>query len=166
MIKYRNVSCSLILFLLFILSFISPVFSQSAIPAAGGDASGTGGSVSYSVGQLFFKSHSGSDASVQEGVQQPFEISVLSALPEAKGINLSLRAYPNPTSAYLTLEVKDLDFQALNFQLYDIQGRLLHGGEISSTYTAIEMTKLDASMYFLKVIHKNREIQVFKIIKR
>jgi hypothetical protein len=34
-----------------------------------------------------------------------YEISVVTGIDEAKGINLSVTAYPNPTTDYLTLEV-------------------------------------------------------------
>ena len=49
--------------------------AQTGIPAAGGNASGTGGSVSFSVGQVFYLMNTGTTGSVLEGVQQPFEIS-------------------------------------------------------------------------------------------
>jgi hypothetical protein len=49
-------------FLLLLLSFA--MYSQSTIVAAGGDNSGSGGNVSYSIGQLFTNS-----VTVQEGVQ-------------------------------------------------------------------------------------------------
>jgi|SRR5690554_3243411 len=69
--------------------------AQESVNATGGDASGEGGSVSYSVGQITFQTHTGTNGSVAQGVQQPFEISVVTAIEEAKGINLSVTAYPN-----------------------------------------------------------------------
>jgi hypothetical protein len=67
---------NLLLFLLF--GFLIPkAHSQSAIVVAGGDATGTGGKVSYSVGQIAFTYASGTNGSVTQGVQQPFEISNL-----------------------------------------------------------------------------------------
>jgi hypothetical protein len=62
--------------------------AQEVIPAVGGNASGSGGSVSYSVGQVAYQTHTGTNGSVVEGVQQPYEISVLTAIEEAKNINL------------------------------------------------------------------------------
>ncbi|MBK8807573.1 MAG: hypothetical protein IPO21_13425 [Bacteroidales bacterium] len=35
------------------------------------------------------------------------EITVTNSIAEAKGITLSIMAYPNPTADFLTLEVKD-----------------------------------------------------------
>ena len=50
--------------------------AQETIPAIGGNASGSGGSVSYSVGQAVYTTNTGTNGSVPQGVQQPFEISV------------------------------------------------------------------------------------------
>ena len=67
----------------------------------------------------------GAKGSVAQGVQQPFEISVITGLEEAQGINLSVRAYPNPTTDYLTLSISEFDISNLLYQLYDMQGKLL-----------------------------------------
>jgi len=49
--------------------------AQVAIPASGGNATGTGGTVSYSVGQVFYTINTGTTGFIVQGVQQPFEIS-------------------------------------------------------------------------------------------
>ena len=65
--------------------------AQESVNATGGNALGSGGSVSYSVGQLTYQTHVGTNGSVAEGVQQPFEISVVTGIKEAKAFNLQLR---------------------------------------------------------------------------
>jgi hypothetical protein len=42
-------------------------------PQAGGEATGSGGSVSYSVGQVVYTTNTGINGSVAQGVQQPYE---------------------------------------------------------------------------------------------
>lgn len=103
--------------------------AQESINAIGEDATGSGGSVSYSIGQIAYNISTGSNSTVAQGVQQAFEISV-PEVEEVGGVNISIIAYPNPTSDYLTLEVKDLELSNLNFQLFDIQGRLLQNQKI------------------------------------
>ena len=44
--------------------------AQDAIPATGGDATGSGGSASYTVGQIGYTTNTGTNGSVAEGVQQ------------------------------------------------------------------------------------------------
>ncbi len=58
--------------------------AQEVIPASGGDASGGGSSVSCSYGQMVYSINTGTNGSVAEGVQQPYEISLV-----ANTINIS-----------------------------------------------------------------------------
>ncbi|MCP4553263.1 MAG: T9SS C-terminal target domain-containing protein, partial [Bacteroidetes bacterium] len=46
---------------------------QTTANTSGGEASGSGGAVSYSVGQVVCQTYSGTNGSVAEGVQQPYE---------------------------------------------------------------------------------------------
>jgi len=140
--------------------------AQTSINATGGNASGSGGSSSYSVGQVAYQTHTGTNGSVAQGVQQPFEISVVTAIEEAKGINLSVSAYPNPTTDYLTLEVKEYELSNLHFQLYDMSGKLLQNEKITGNQTSIVMSNLVPATYFVKVTESNKEVKTFKIIKK
>ena len=139
--------------------------AQESVNATGGDALGSGGSASYSVGQVVYTTNTGTNGSVAQGVQQAFEISVVTGLEEAKGINLSVSAYPNPTTDYLTLEVKDVELLNLHFQMYDMNGKLLQNEKITGNQTSIVMSNLVPATYFVKVIQGNKEFKTFKIIK-
>jgi len=139
--------------------------AQTSFNATGGDASGSGGTVSYSVGQVGYTTNTGTNGSVAQGVQQPYEISVVTAIEESNGINLSVSAYPNPTTDYLTLEVKEFDMTNLGFQLYDMNGKLLQNEKIFDNQTSIDMRNLVPASYFVKVIQENKEVKTFKIIK-
>lgn len=139
--------------------------AQESINATGSNASGGGGSVSYSVGQVAYQTHTETSGSVSEGVQQLFEISVVTAIEEAKGINLSVSAYPNPTTDYLTLRIDEFEISNLSFQLYDMNGKLLQSKKITGNQTSIVMSNLVPASYFVKVILGNKEVKTFKIIK-
>ena len=138
--------------------------AQESINTTGGNATGSGGSTSYSIGQMVYNTSIGDDGSVAQGVQQPFEISVL-GVDDFEEINLSVMVYPNPTTDYLTLEVKEFDPATLSFQLFDIQGRLLQSQNIINNQTNIIMSTLPSATYFVKVSQENREVKTFKIIK-
>ena len=139
--------------------------AQTSVNATGGNASGSGGSASYSVGQLAYTTNTGTNGSVSEGVQQPFEISVVTGLEEAQSINLSVTAYPNPTTDYLTLRIDEFEISNLSFQLYDMNGKLLQNEKITGNQTSIVMSNLLPATYFVKVIQGNKEVKTFKIIK-
>ena len=84
--------------------------AQTSGNATGGNASGSGGSVSYSVGQVVYTTNIGTNGSVAQGVQQPYEISVVTAIEQTKTINLLVTAYPNPATDYLTLNISNSNF--------------------------------------------------------
>jgi opacity protein-like surface antigen len=143
------------------------VYAQQATTASGGDASGSGGSVAYSVGQIVYTTNTGSNGSVTQGVQQPYEISITLGLAET-GINLNLSAYPNPTTNYLMLQIDAsaaLSNQPMSYQLYDISGKLLESNTIVANSTTIKMEQLATGSYFLKVSQNNTLVKTFKIIK-
>ena len=139
--------------------------AQTSVNATGSNASGSGGSVSYSVGQVVYTTNTGASGSVAQCVQQPFEISVVTGIEEAKGINLSVSAYPNPTTDYLTLSISEFEISNLTYQLYDISGKLLQSEKITGNQTNIVMSNLVPANYFVKVIAGNQLIKEFKIIK-
>jgi hypothetical protein len=166
---------------LFTFSFsLFTVTAQENINAGGGNATGSGGTVSYSVGQVMYNTFTGTNGSVAEGVQQPYEISVVTGIEEAKDINLLLTAFPNPTDDYLTLEIQSIvqtqDFASQEAQkqyfasLYDLNGKLLQKIPITNQQTHINMNNLAPATYFLKVsvqtqYFASQELKTFKIIK-
>ncbi len=144
--------------------------AQESINTTGGNASGSGGTVSYSVGQVMYNTHTGTNGSVAEGVQQPYEISVVIGIEEAKDINLLLSAFPNPTDDYLTLEIQSIVQTQYFASLYDLNGKLLQKIPIINQLTRIEMNNLAPATYFLKVTVKtqdfaSQEVKTFKIVK-
>ena len=150
---------------LFLLAFgLQTIQAQEAVIAAGGDASGSGGTVAYSVGQIVFTTHTGTNGSVAQGVQQPYEISIVQGMEE-NSIKLELSAYPNPTANFLTLDVGNAELSTLNFQLYDISGKIITIRKILSSNETIDMGNLPSAIYFLKVAMNNRVVKTFKIIK-
>ena len=142
------------------------IHAQGTIPATGGNATGSGGSVSYSVGQITYNTFSGTNGSVAQGVQQPFEISVVTGTDDAKAIDLVLSAYPNPATDFVILKVGNLDNKNLSYELYDINGALLENKKIEGAETNIMFGNLSPSIYFLKVTDKSTVVKTFKIIKK
>ena len=87
------------------------------------------------VSQGVYSTNIGANGTVAQGLQQPFEISVVSGIEEAKGIQLTVSAYPNPTTDYLQLQVNastTLSIQSMSYQLYDMNAKLLQTETISA----------------------------------
>lgn len=150
--------------LLFLLFFPLLIKAQNSNVAGGSSVTGTNGNVTYTIGQVFYKSPSGSNGSANEGVQQPFEISTLGTT-EIPEIQLIASVYPNPTIQNLTLSIKDYDFSNLAYELYDVQGKRIESNIIIQEETVIDMTSLVSAYYFLKISNNTIELKTFKIIK-
>ena len=138
--------------------------AQQATTATGGNASGSGGTVAYSVGQIVYTTNTGTTGSEAQGVQQPYEISIVLGIKD-NSIKLELTAYPNPTTNYLILHAGKAELSTLNFQLFDISGKLIESRKIISSTETIAMANLASATYFLKVTNNNNEVKTFKIIK-
>ena len=138
--------------------------AQETVPATGGDATGIGGSSSYTVGQLVYTTNTGTNGSVAQGVQQPYEISTSVGI-EVTGINLELVVYPNPTTNVLNLNIGNYNNEKLTYQLYDMQGKLLANKQVINRRTSIDLQDLPVSAYLLNVLDNNSLIKTFNIIK-
>lgn len=138
--------------------------AQESVATSGGEASGSGGTASYSIGQIVYTTNSGTNGSVGQGVQQPFEI-ITTVGTELTEINLELSAYPNPAKDYLTLNIGNYEEENLSFQLYNVEGKLIETDQIFSSETMINMEQLSSDTYLLNILENNTLIKTFKIIK-
>jgi hypothetical protein len=151
--------------LIFTLGLIqTTLFAQNATVAAGGDAAGSGGTLSYSVGQLFFNSYTDVTGSLVHGLQQPFEIMVIDGINQT--VSLACSVYPNPTSDILHLKVDNNTSIGMTYQLYDASGKLLLFKTIENNEASISMQNFVPATYFLKIRDNKKEIKTFKIIKK
>jgi hypothetical protein len=152
---------------LILLGLTIPLFTnaQEAIPSSGGNASGSGGSVSYTIGQVVYSTNTGTSGNITLGVQQPYEILIISGVEEAKNILLECSAFPNPVTEFLKLKIDNYKSENLSYQLYNMNGKLLKSKKVEGNEIIILMENFAPSTYFLKVTDNNKEIKIFKIIK-
>ncbi len=153
---------SLVFFILFFQA--SFAFAQQTILPSGGDANQGNGSISYSVGQINFQTHTGTEGSVSEGVQQPYEISVIDII-ESENIQMNVSVFPNPTTNILNLKIENKDLLELNLKLFDFNGKQIEEKKISSSETQLNFSGLVSSIYYLRVYHGEHQLKAFKIIK-
>ena len=142
--------------------------AQESVNTSGGNAMGSGGSVSYSAGQVVYTTNANAFGTMSQGVQQTFVISVSTGYEDVKGISLSCTVYPNPTNNFVTLKVDasaNFNIRSMSYQLYEINGKLLENKKLAGNETIIDMSKLVPATYLIKVIEEHKEIKIFKIIK-
>ena len=138
--------------------------AQESANSSGGDATGSGGSIAYSVGQVVYTANTESNESVAQGVQLSYEIFTI-GIKETK-LNITLTVFPNPTTESLTLQISDYKNEKLSYQLFDMQGKQIINGHITANQTQLNINGLKSATYFLNVLNQeNKKIQSFKIIK-
>ena len=155
----KNILITL-LFLLLILSSNA----QESLNSSGGGGSGSEGTVAYSVGQVAYTTNTGTSGTVSQGVQQAYEIFTV-GIKEPE-LNVSASVFPNPTADILTLRIIDYNNEQLSYQLYDMHGKLLKNGQVTTQQTQITTASLSPATYFINIVNQeNQKVQSFKIIK-
>ena len=156
---------NLFAFVVFSMITIS-LFAQSAVVPAGGSATGNGGTVTYTVGQIADQKVEGGGRYVIEGVQQPYEIQVV-GINSYPGINLTAIVYPNPTVDKVMLSIRDYEIPSsgLTLQLYDLNGKFLKTMVITDADTEIDFSEYAASTYQLRVLNQKQLLKTFKVVK-
>lgn len=151
--------------LLFILCLsISSVYSQESANTSGGDATGTGGTAAFSIGQVAYTYESGSNGNTNQGVQQAYEI--FSVGIDEQNLEIELSIYPNPTSENLQIEFEEFKDYDATYQLLDLSGKLLLESKIQSDQSIIDMSTYQSGVYFLNIVSKSENNKSFKILKK
>lgn len=144
------------------------LMAQDAFTTTGGDIKNTEGSVSFSIGQVLYSNFTGEDGMITEGVQQPYEIYVITSIDDIDDITLSVKAFPNPVINLLNLSIEETNtynLHEIKYHLINFEGRLIRSQILSNNTTAIDMTFLLPGIYFLNVMYRQQVIKTFKIMK-
>lgn len=150
------------LFTLLVLS-IGQAQAQQAVVPAGGEATGNGGTVSYTTGQVTSATVSSSNGSVAQGVQQPYEVIATSLVQESNG-QLLATAFPNPASSFINIHIQSMVDQG-NYRLMDALGQLVLQGRFGGTDDTIDLASLPAASYHLVLFTGAKPIGTFTVIK-
>jgi hypothetical protein len=136
--------------------------AQNNTVSSGGDAEGSNGSISFTVGQVVYTSAEGSNGSVNQGVQQPYDIDIITGI-EHKEIELTL--YPNPTLGQFNLSIADSRVSEYSIQLFDVAGRLLLSKKQLLELNSISLEQYATGTYTLSVFKKEELVKSFRIVR-
>ncbi len=158
-----NLKKSVMTFSIIILG-LGAAFAQQSVNASGGNATGSGGTVSYSVGQIDYKSYSGTNGTSSEGVQQPFEFYTVGIFEAYTSFEVNL--FPNPSSSFINLSIANWTTdQTISFQLCDLNGKVLSSDVVKESTTIIDVQQFADASYFLNVLVNGEFARTFKLIK-
>lgn len=143
---------------------------METIITSGKNATGSSGTVSYSIGQVFY-TYFGLQSvyNVAQGIQhQETRNTQTLGTPENIESKTEIFIFPNPTADFVNINMKGVELENGQFfyQLYDIQGRLIKHSIINQTETQISLYNLSSSIYILQVHIDNKVLKIFKIIKK
>ena len=150
--------------MLFFSSAVLTLNAQEIVTTSGLNASGEGGTISYSVGQVSVAQNTGTEGSVLEGVQQPYIIDPTVG-SEIANINLKLATYPNPTSDEIIMTAEDLDLENFSYQLLSNEGKVLISKASIESTNNISLQSFPANIYLLNIYRDQIIIKSFRIIK-
>jgi hypothetical protein len=142
--------------------------TMETINASGNDSTGSSGSVTYSIGQVFYTYIGESVFDVTQGIQQE-ELSInLGTTENSVEPKIEISIFPNPTTDFVNVNMEGFEYEngLRSYQLYDYQGRLLKQNAIDQTDTQINLNDLSASIYILQVYADNKVLKTFKILKK
>lgn len=171
---YSSLKISAVFFIVLMFSYFVGVSQNTTnmetFNTSGEDALGSAGSVSYSIGQVFFTYIGESVYNVAQGVQHSNLVDNEENIDTPEDIDspeAKIVVYPNPTTDFVNLDMKNVDLaNGQNvYQLYSYQGKLIQQHTIEDTNTEINLSHLSSSIYLLQVFVNNKILKTFKILK-
>lgn len=145
-----------------LLLFALTSFSQESVNSSGGEISSSAGSISFSVGQIAtLPVGSGEQGQVLPGVIRPISIFLLNTAASLKDINI----FPNPTIAKINIDQGNEQVTNLNYTLYNISGLKLMSGELRKKMNELDLSRLNADTYFLRIETNSNTTKTYKIVK-
>ena len=137
-------------------------FTQNAISSTGGHFKTTGGSTSFTVGQVAYVLKKGNGSYLNEGVQQVYtkKTTPVEELVYLKEVQL----YPNPTQETVILILSSKEDVQVRYTIMDYLGKEIKYGIILSEKSEISLRDLPSGNYFISLKSK-KEIRIFKMVK-
>ena len=139
--------------------------SPQVISTAGGYATGTSMSLSYTLGELSVQTLESGNLVLTEGFQQPLDIGTFN--PERPYFDLEVRTWPNPVSQNLYLQISSDIRQDLILETYDLSGRIRMIHHIEATLHteaySVDFSDLARGAYIIKIRSADHSLQ--RIVK-
>ena len=150
---------------IFLLFSMTSMAQQAVLPASS-NATGTGGSASYSVGQVSFKTVESQAGTVTQGVQQPYEILFMTGVDDQKSTSLTCKVYPNPVAAELTLKIEKPVPVNLRYEVRNELGAIVAEGQAGNGETIIPVSGFPAGIYIVILLEDQKQKTTWKVIKK
>lgn len=141
---------------------------METIITSGNNATGSAGTVTYSIGQVFYTYIGESVYNVAQGIQHDEKSDTLGRPENSIEPKTEIFVFPNPTTDFVNINIEGYEMEngQRSYQLFDLQGRLVKQNSINQTETQINLTDLSSSIFLLQVFIDNKILKTFKILKK
>jgi hypothetical protein len=138
--------------------------AQESNVAAGGDDSNFSGSISYSIGVVFYTAEETDEGTLTQGVQH-VQQEVITKVETVVSPSLELNVFPNPVVTTAQFNLNLSDFTNVNYRLVDMQGKVLQSEAVYAAQTTFSLEEYPSGIYFLLVQVPGYELQKFELVK-
>jgi len=138
--------------------------AQEAVVSAGGYYNGESRSISWTLGELVIETLRAEGYILTQGLQQSM-ITVV-AVEEIEEFDIDIFVYPIPATDFLTISVRNHDFEHIIYRLYDVSGRLLVDDRLKGQTQELSLASYDNGIYFLRISIRDQLVRTFKILKQ
>lgn len=146
-----------------LLCCVLPAYAQQSATTSGGDATGTGGTVSWTLGQPAYEPTTTSTGSVYRGVQQPYEW-LVTAAPGHTAPTVAL--WPNPTADGITLQWSDAAHGPARYTIHAANGALVAEGRFADHTANLTLGHLSTGTYTVQVYQAEQHTTTLTVIKQ
>jgi hypothetical protein len=139
--------------------------AQQVVSSGGGQGAGSGVRISWTIGEPVISTLRSGSLILTQGFHQT-RLS-LTAIEEIPVPGLKLSVFPNPTAEFINLKIEEGDFALFQYTLLDINGKSLKTNKLKEASTRVDMGKLAAGIYLLRISRKNGEtIKTCRVVKQ
>lgn len=139
-------------------------FAQTAVLPGGGESAGSGGTSSFSLGQVAYTTVNGTSGSSAQGVQHAYVVSDASVTTVVDDPFL-VNVYPNPTTNFIVIQLEETHNETLSYRLLNAIGQEVQNGLILKDTTQLTLTEHQSAYYMLQIIKDGRIARTFKVLK-
>lgn len=125
--------------------------AQQVAASGGGEGSGGGHRMSWTIGQPVIKTVGTGDRELTQGFQQPWA-EVVTVVGEHTGNAMGIRAYPNPADHVLNVEMAAAT-DPMRLELLDASGRLVLQAPSTGALTHLDLTGQSTGHYILRALN-------------
>lgn len=150
----KSIKFVMFLFTMYTLNVFSQ--NQNVISNGGNYQESTGGSLTWTIGEVVINTLESTDVHVTQGFNQDW-LNFLNIEVFSEKINVTV--YPNPTTEFINIESD----KKSDLAIYDASGKLVGQYKVNKT-DQIDLSELSGGIYYLNFSRKNAKIKTIKII--